>query len=225
MALGSIVKGGLGLAGGLLGDRERRKGLSSAQRAAEFKPWDVNSPLFGATFDRENNTVNTTVSEPLQGIMDQLFGSISGNLNTDPQHFYNLLSQLSESGERRQMHSLENRLFSQGRLGSTGGALQLQAGMDSMNDAMLKRELGSYELQNNLFNQALGGLSQLLNINQAALAPAGMGSGIGLNNAQIGASLSPSIMGVANSRGGMWESLFGGLGSSGLGSALGGLFG
>lgn len=145
--VGGLLQGGLGLAGGLLGDKERRKGLKDVKEMASFKPWNVNSPFFNSTFDPETNTVNAGMSDSMKAFTDQIMAQMVGNLSADPQDFYNKLSQLSQEGERTAAMDLESRLFNQGRLGSTGGALQQNAMFNALNDSMLKRELNAYELQ------------------------------------------------------------------------------
>lgn len=216
--LGGALSIGGAVAGGLFSGSQSRKGRNEARELAQFRPWNVNSPFFGAQFDPETNTINTSMSEPMQALSERLMSSMFTQLGEDPQDYYDQLAQLSQEGERRAVLDNESRLFNQGRLGSTGGALQQQALQNSMNEAMIGRELAARQYQGNLFGQALQGIGQMANLNQAALAPAGLGSGIGINMAQIGAGLGGNLMqGYQN------QGLFGGGLLSSIGRTVGGL--
>lgn len=214
-----LAQSGANLLGGLLGSKEQDKALGKAMQAAEFKPWGMSSFFGSSSFDPKTNQINLGLSDPMQGVVGLLMGNVLSSLNSDPSEVYNKMSALSQADENRAVLGLENRLFSQGRLGSTGGALEMGAMANSLANNRMNRELAALNYQNTLFNQALQGISGLGQIHSTLMNQAGLGSNIGLGNAQIGASMADAIMGVGRNKSDAISGLFGG-----ISKAIGGLF-
>lgn len=143
-------------------------------KAPPYAPFGLNTPLGSTSFS--GNTGTATLTPELQSIMDRLFGASSGLFDKaetfDTQAAIgkrlDLLRQLSAPVEDRQRTELENRLFRQGRLGSTGGGLDQRALFRSQSDADMARQLAAIEsgegLQQRLFGTALKSLGAGLGI-------------------------------------------------------------
>lgn len=98
-----------------------------------------------------------------QNLMGQA-GDVQGLINDR----YNALSQAAAPGEERAYNSLQQKLFSQGRLGSTGGSRDIEAFARGLGQADLSRQMEAQNLglatQGQLMNQAaqFGGLGSSL---------------------------------------------------------------
>lgn len=114
-----------------------------------------------------------------QGLFNAGVNQLGAASSTDPfqiaQNQYNLSSQLLNPQQQQARTSLENRLFAQGRLGSTGGSEQFQGLLNSQDQArnqLMSQALGQgLAAQGQLFNQGLGTLG-------ASFNQAGIGSGL-----------------------------------------------
>lgn len=225
LGLGSALGIGASALGGLLGSRASSRGLERAMAAAQFDPWNVFGGMSSAIFDRDNKSVRTELSPEYQQLRDSLFGTTSNLFNqaaaTNPAEvasmWYNNLSQLSAGDENQARLNLENRLFSQGMLGSTGGAQRMNALEDSLSDARLAREMNAWQfgqgMQQNLFNQALQGLLGMQSIDLNAMQPIQIGMGIGQGNQSVGAAMMPTIMDHYGTQANAISGLFGNLGT------------
>lgn len=118
MIFGSIIKGAASIAGGLLGGAAENKNLKNAAQAAEFNPYDVTSSLGTATFDRKNNTVETSLNPMFSGINQQL-GGLAGSILGQNQPFHNFAS------------AVGNQIFPQ-TFGNAMGALGQMPGAGEM---------------------------------------------------------------------------------------------
>ncbi len=144
---------------------------------------------------------NQMFNNPLVGGANQLAQQFQGQMGSDPlalqQQLFNQQAGLLQPGFDQASRGLEDRLFSQGRLGSTGGALQQEGLQNSQQQALgqlLGQSFGQSQAQQaqtaglaNQFGmfggQLQGQLGQLqgqqlgnaLNINQGAMAGLGLG--------------------------------------------------
>jgi hypothetical protein len=122
--------------------------------------------LFGASqfLDMANNNATADMA----GQMGQDFLQQLGAYGNDPysiaNYQYGLLSPMLQGDQNQERMDLESRLYSQGRLGSTGGSQDFNALYDSQGDTnrkLLYDSLGiGMESQSHLYNMAAG-LSQL----------------------------------------------------------------
>jgi len=136
------------------------------------------------------------------------------------QRIYNRLFKLSEGNEALEKSGLENRLFSQGMLGSTGGAHRLNAQSDAANTRDLARQHQavtlSEEIQNQIQNRGIRASNQALGIDQAGLENLRLGIAAGGGNVGAGQLLANN----AANQGGAIANAF-----SAFGDNFGGLFG
>lgn len=95
-----------------------------------------------------------------QNQMGQAMGMAGQDVSGIMNNRLDLLRQQAKPGEEQAYNSLENRLFSQGRMGSTGGNSQLQAFAKGLGEADLTRQLAA---------QDLGLQTQGMNLNQAGM--------------------------------------------------------
>lgn len=117
-------------------------------------------------------------------------------LGYDPQSVaqsrYDLLTAQARRGEERMFNTLQNRLFAQGRLGSTGGGTAMKALFDSQAQADLGRQLAAQDLGLTTQRQVAGLASGFAG--DAATRAAGrfdlarglLGTGLDSNTARIG---------------------------------------
>jgi len=127
------------LIGGIMTNRAAKK-AAEAQRQAGEQAYQRSLPrgvsgLFGNFSYDEQGGSTMTLSDDLQGQYDRLMGRAGQTgeqiQNLNPlelqQQLYNQQLGLIRPEQERQSLSQESRLLSQGRLGSTGGAGQMQA--------------------------------------------------------------------------------------------------
>lgn len=114
------------------------------------------------------------------GLQQQLFGNaqqqLAGLGQTYDQAYGNTLSTLRQQAapeEARQMAGLTDNLFSTGRLGSTGGALQTEAFARGLGQADLSRQLAAtgqaQQAQQNALGLAQGQTSMGIGLNQQGM--------------------------------------------------------
>lgn len=185
----SLLSGGANLVGGILADGIQGKGADEFWNRASYKPYDVNSAFGSASFD--GTTANAKLGAAYQPFRDQLLGMSGGFLNEaslfDPQAFAQkysgMLGQIAAPGERQQRQGMENRLFQQGLLGSTGGASQMRGLFDSQNQAGLMRDVSSMQLgqqlQDSLFSRGLQGLQGAIGVDQLPMNMLSLGGELG----------------------------------------------
>lgn len=268
LGLGSAV-GGAGMVGNAydrLGEIGQQAQAGSNQIANEamantaFNPYGVTTTT-GSQFNvGPNGSVTTQLGAQEQAIQDQALGGATGlmqaalqpNAQTE-QNIYDRMRALQIEDENRQALELENRLFAQGRLGTSsdmyGGATpemlaMQQANARARNEAALSAmgQARQDQMQNaQLANSFLGmgylpqaqlqGMSQA-GYNNAALAQAGQLTGADLyGQARMGGleALLGAGQGQANMIGQVGASMLGGslsnaTGEDGWLSALGSLF-
>jgi len=137
-------------------------------------------------------TFNAQLSQPQAAMQNQLMGAASGMFgqlqNFNPlsytQDQYGMLQELLRPQQEKAVSDMESRLFAQGRLGSTGGALQQQAVQDAINQQNLQAAMQAQ--QSGL--QAQQALSQMgRGLFETALTPEQML----LNQMQVMGGLAP----------------------------------
>jgi len=126
-----LVGAGLSMASGLFG--------GGGPDPVQFNPMDVTGGVGTAQF--QDGGIQLGLSPQAQGLQTQMFGgagNIFGQLS-DPsqvsQDFFTRGMGLMAPGQQQARTSLENRLFAQGRLGSTGGAQQFGGLLQGQNMA------------------------------------------------------------------------------------------
>lgn len=117
----------------------------------------------------------------------QAYGALGGqNFDGTMAQRYNALEALQEQDRLQAQRAMEDRLYSQGRLGSTGGALQQNALMD----AIAQQQAGNL---NTSFNQAMAQRQQFgdqaLQFGQGALQP----QQLSLQQLQAMGALAPQV--------------------------------
>lgn len=148
--------------GGVLAAGRLKKGYGSAAKAAAFKPFNIRTGFGSATFDKKRNAT-ATLNPEYQAMKDKLLGLSGGFLDSikgfDPNvatgEALALMRSLAQPEENRQYLNLENRLFSQGRLGAAdaGGANpQMRALYEAFGQADTARQLQSIQLGQSLLD-------------------------------------------------------------------------
>lgn len=151
--LGNMITGGANLA---YQNKLSQEGIDFAKQTAEggkFTPYSINSGMGRSYVDPATGEMVSELAPEWQGAQDTLLNSFEGNMqyaSMDPmeasQYAYNMGSNLNAYQDEQNRLGLENRLLSQGMLGSTGGANQMRSLYDSMNQRDLGREAQSLQL-------------------------------------------------------------------------------
>lgn len=211
MALGAIAAG-LGTAvGGFLGGREARKGAEAAADAARFVPTDITTP-FGSV-DASRGSITATLPEELQQQYQGLlsFGQQRLAQAQDPTASLGFLSRTFGPELERQRLQQESRLFNQGLLGTTAGAMQTESLRQGQNQALLEAAL---QERDTAYSQGLGLLSGALDITNLPQSLIGLSGNIGSQQASAGAQVGQGLAQAANIRGRQINSIFSGLGQA-----------
>jgi hypothetical protein len=137
--------------------------VDNAAKLAEsikFTPYNISSGMGRTYVDPATGEMKSELAPEWQNAQNALMGSFYGNMqqaNMDPmqasQYAYNMGSQLNAYQDEQNRLGLENRLLSQGMLGSTGGGTQMRSLYDSMNQRDLAREAQSLNLGQDMLNQ------------------------------------------------------------------------
>lgn len=203
---------GLGTAAaGVYASRQQRKGAEAAADAARFMPTDISTP-FGSV-DASMGDVSATLSPELQRQYEGLLGFGQERLQAarSPQAALGFLGQAFGPQLERQRLSQESRLFNQGLLGSTTGALQREALSTGQNQALLQAALAE---QQNAYSQGLGLLGGALDISNLPSNLIATSGNIGSQQAAAGANVGQGLAAAANSRANSINSIFAGLGQA-----------
>ena len=168
---------GLSALGGILDAKGTKDAARIAAEAGRFAPIDIMTGLGSVTSGPEG--ITTQLSPEMLALQQQLFGLGQQGLQQfqtfDPtqagQLFTQRLGAAAAPIEQRQRQELENRLFKQGLLTSSGGAERMGALTEAQSQAELQRQLAGMQYgtqeQERLFQNALGayqagtGLEQL----------------------------------------------------------------
>jgi len=203
---------GLGTAAaGAYAAREQRKGAEAAANAARFVPTDISTP-FGSV-DASMGDVSATLSPELQRQYEGLLGFGQERLQAarSPEAALGFLGRSFGPQLERQRLSQESRLFNQGLLGSTTGALQTEALATGQNQALLQAALAE---QQNAYSQGLGLLGGALDISNLPSNLIATSGNIGSQQAAAGANVGQGLAAAANSRANSINSIFAGLGQA-----------
>lgn len=97
----------------------------------------------------QGNQLLTTLGNNDAGLAQNYFAALQ-NMGASPQDVannqYQLLSKQAAPGNEQAFNTLQQKLFSQGRLGTSGGGVDMQALMDSQAQADLGRQISSQQL-------------------------------------------------------------------------------
>lgn len=113
---------------------------------------------------------NTAFMGAGQQLQDAMMGGDAARMRT-----LDLLRQQAQPFENRAMNDLQNRQFSMGQLGTSGGGLQTEAFARGLGQADLQRQLDASQEGRNFQNNAMG----------LATGAAGMGSGLASQEDQL----------------------------------------
>lgn len=163
MPFGSLLSGGLSLAGGLFGSKRRDKGYDKALQASQ--PYNVNTPFGGSSYDPNSRTVNTSIAPSLMGSFNQFNQAGLDQLayaNVNPQEFtnryFNMINSLAAPSEYRAREQERGTIHAQGRGGTSSGLFQmanLLANQDTArNQRAILAETEGFNRQQSLFGQA-----------------------------------------------------------------------
>lgn len=165
---GGLASTAVGQLGARRGQAQLQAGAGRAAEAARFRPFNISTSI-GQTGMRDGNMF-ATLSPQLQAAQNALFGGAGQAFGQwkgfDPYaagaEAYGRLKTLAAPGEAQARSQQENRLFAQGRLGTTGGAQQFGQLLSQQNMADLARQQQALEfgqqLQANILQQGLGAL-------------------------------------------------------------------
>lgn len=199
---GASIAAGAGAAATAYGAYESSQREEPSMPSAN--PNDVQGLLGGVEFDEEGNaTVTSTdkLKEATEGLFAGGQQMLDEGVETASKDFGDLrdeelstLRELARPEEEQAAASTASRLYNQGALGSTGGALQMQELEEAQADADLKRQQASIDLANQQKQMGMeqaqlgsGLLSSGTSIGQAPLQTAniGMGSAAQQSEAQL----------------------------------------
>ena len=221
---GSVISAGASLLGGALAGRSQERAARRAARSIQYNPWEISSGLGGMSFD--NGQASFQFSPESQAIYDQLGGMSQGFLSEaatfDPQlaaqQQYDRMAMMSADQEQQARLGLENRLFAQGRLGSTGGARQQQALETGLFQGQIAREMQSQlmgqQMQDSLFQRGLGALQGMQSLDSQAMQQLGMGASMGAQQAGLSVPIAQMQYQTGLNRSDAIAGLFGGIGNA-----------
>ena len=139
-----VISGGLQAATGLFGSKPK-------QQSPMAQPLDPNLAMYGGQMANIG-----------MGAFGELQGMMGNGFDGAYQSFYNKMAQANQPMRDQQILGLENRLFQQGRLGSTGGAFQQQADAQAYEQALMNQALqGTTAYQKQLAQMGEGMFSSL----------------------------------------------------------------
>ena len=155
--LGGMIGGSLdgkGAVKGAKGLQSDIAGMSEAQYQRAL-PWDASGEFGSIKYDRDGKAVSSSLSAPWQSQLDRLLGRATttgeqiSKYSADPmiaqQQLYEQQQALFAPEQERQRLSQEARLLAQGRLGTTGGAGQMQALLEAQGMQNLQRQYGAFD--------------------------------------------------------------------------------
>ncbi len=215
--------------GGIMQNRAAKKAAAAQTAAGEQAyrrslPKGVAGMFGGFTYDDASQQASMTLSPEMQAQYDALMGRAGATAqqiqDLDPlelqQQLYSQQLGLLAPEQERQSLAQESRLLQQGRLGSTGGAGQMQALQEAQGQQRLGLLTGSYASA----QQTLDAMRQREMMDrQAAL---GIGN-LPMQYAQLGMNLGQAVSPAAQYAGGQAAGAAVGLGGvqSGMWSQLG----
>ena len=155
--LGGMIGGSLDGKGAVKGAKGMQgdvRAMSEAQYQRAL-PWDASGEFGSIKYDRDGKAVSSSLSAPWQSQLDRLLGRATttgeqiSKYSADPmiaqQQLYEQQQALFAPEQERQRLSQEARLLAQGRLGTTGGAGQMQALLEAQGMQNLQRQYGAFD--------------------------------------------------------------------------------
>jgi hypothetical protein len=146
--------------GNVTGAAQGSQNALSAFAGTGTTPGDFSGLLAGAYggMDAANNQLGAVTPLAQQGYsnMGQYLQEVAGGSEQARSRTLDLLRQQAQPYEERAFSGLQDNLFSTGRMGSTGGALQTEAFARGLGEADLSRQLAANQEGRNFQNNAMG---------------------------------------------------------------------
>jgi hypothetical protein len=185
--------------------KPKQVGPSQGDVAEASKPYGLTGPTGGITWDYDAKTGTATLSPEMAALADRLFGRAETQAAAlsayDPQtaaqeYYQQYVAPDLMRGQEEQRLALENRLLSQGMLGSTGGMLQsrglLEAQEQSRRMGMAESFNQSQALLDAMRQREMADIAAAAGIYEAPISLFQTGAGVGANLGGIMASYKPT---------------------------------
>lgn len=209
----------------------------AAANQSTGKPIDIQSLFGGLAYDPATG-IKLTPGQPMgpwAGASPELIGAFNqlndqGAIQQEANGRLDLLRQLAAPEEARATQNLQQQLFSQGRLGGTGGAVQQEALARAQGQADLERTLASQDWARNNALQRFNAATGVIGSGQAQ-RQIDVNTALNLGQLGVQAGRPPAadlLAAMAGSKDAQLRSIFGTLGGNdegGIGGVLGGLLG
>lgn len=171
MTWGAIASAAVSAGVGIYNANKQAKATKQAAAATAPNPYGVMTP-FG-TMSNDNGVLSYQMAQnPFMGLLSSVGTASLANAGTAPGSFlygadpelaaaykglsgpeleaagnerYSLLTQLAQPEQQRSKNALQDSLFAQGRLGTTGGGIQQEAFQNAANMADLQRQLAGQD--------------------------------------------------------------------------------
>lgn len=219
------------------GNKNQAGEYQAAANQSTGKPTPVQS-MFGNVAYNPNTGIQLTPGQApgaFGGAPPELINAFNqlndqGAISQEAGGRLGLLRQLAQPEEQRATQGLEQRLFSQGRLGGTGGAVQQEALARAQGSADLERQLASQDWARNNALQRFNAATGVIGAGQAQQG-IDFGQALNLGKLAVDAGRPPNadlLAAMAGSKGAGLQAILGALGAGqdgGLGGLLGGIFG
>lgn len=169
-----------------------------ASKQASFNPYNVTSGFGTGSFDGTNATAE--LSAPYADLRNTFLGGAKGifgamkdyNPDDAASSLLGRYRKMSDPREARQRSQLENRLFKQGMLGSTGGGERTEALLGAQGTADLQRQNLAFnqaqQVQDQLMNRGMGFMQGATNLDRLPMENLRMGGTFGAASATAGAN-------------------------------------
>jgi hypothetical protein len=184
--------------------KPKQVGPSQGDIAEASKPYGLTGPTGGITWDYDAKMGTAALSPEMAALADRLFGRAetqAASLNAyDPQtaaqdYYQQYVAPDLMREQEQQRLAMENRLLSQGMLGSTGGMLQsrglLEAQEASRRQARGEAFSQSQAMIDAMRQREMADIAQAASIYEAPVSLFQTGAGVGSNIGGIMASYKP----------------------------------
>jgi len=206
--------------------KQTQVGPTLEETMAMAAPWGVTAPGIGSTtVDQEGRTISTTIDPQMKALADmfrqrmgQQTAAIAGYDPTQAaREYYSQYIEPDLSYQQEQARlGLENRLLSQGMLGSTGGAMQMGELARAQSAEQRAGRAGAFTQAQDLLNQMrqreAADLAAMAGIYEGPVSLMKTGAGIGGTMGQIAAGYTPTYQ-TSGGGGGLFGSLLPAFGS------------
>jgi hypothetical protein len=196
--IGGSVITGLGASSAASKNRDAQ--MYAADKAYEQSlPWNTSGMFGTATFDPDTRESSMELSPEMQALYDRLYGradATSAELKAmgtgeDAQRkFYNEQRSLFAPGDARKRLGVENRLRSQGRLATTGGA-------QSMGEFDYSQQMSDYNRQVDAYDRAQSQIGLLRDREASDLTQAMKVGALPFDYATLGRGIGSGMSGAA----------------------------